>query len=432
MSRADDIRPETTRCRDDGSSGHLNISLRGALGDADGGFALDVEMVVPLAGVTALFGPSGSGKTTLLRCIAGLERLRGHVLVAGAPWQQDNLGLYLPTHSRAVGYVFQEASLFAHMDVKANLLFGALRAGGPAGGGPRRGGVWPFASMWPGPPPMQTRGPADDASGPGFDDVVDILGLGHLLQRKPHNLSGGERQRVALGRALLSRPRLLLMDEPLSALDARRKAEILPYLEDLHRRFAVPSLYVTHALDEVARLADRMVVLGSGKVVASGDVDEVLERLDLGPATGRFEAGVLLEGTVEGHDAHYHLTCVTCGRHTLHIPELAAAPGTAVRLRVRARDVALATRQPVGLSMRNVLAGRVVEILGEPDTAYAETRIDVGGARLRARVTRAAVDDLGLAVGRPVFALIKSIALDRATSRAPTAPSTSAGANATD
>jgi len=347
-----------------------------------GSFRLKVAFEAPLQGVTALFGPSGCGKTTTLRCIAGLSRLPGRLALGDTLWQESDRGVFQKPHKRPIGYVFQEASLFPHLSVSGNLLYGAKRAKGEA---------------------VLT-----------FDEVVALLGLAPLLTRAPRRLSGGERQRVALGRALLSQPRLLLLDEPLSGLDRAAKDEILPYFEALHERLAIPMLYVSHDIAEVARLADHMVLMNAGEVHASGTVAEVLERIDLGPETGRFEAGVLLTGRVTGHDLAYRLTRLDLAGQALTIPYNALPPGQEVRLRVRARDVSLATERPKGISIRNILEGRIERIAAEPDTAYAETLIAIGGrVRLRARVTREAIAELGLAPGRPVFALVKSISFDR-------------------
>lgn len=345
------------------------------------GFALELAHAFALQGVTALFGQSGSGKTTLLRVIAGHERsASGHVTFDGEVWQDGRA--FVPAHRRGVGYVFQDARLFPHLSVAGNLRYADRRA--PA-----------------------------NAGRIAFDDVVRALDLGPLLERRTNALSGGERQRVAIGRTLLTRPRLLLMDEPLAALDVRRKAEILPYVGRLPGTFGVPILYVTHSLDEVTRLADRIVVLSDGHLRAAGDAAEVLERLDLQPETGRFEAGVALTGRIVGHDSAFRLTRVALDGQLIEVPEVDLPEGAKVRLRVRARDVALAVRRPEGISIRNLLAGHVAEIVEEPDTAFAETLIDLGGQRLRARLTRASVAELALTPGKPVFALIKSIAFDR-------------------
>ncbi|HWP20201.1 MAG TPA: molybdenum ABC transporter ATP-binding protein [Burkholderiaceae bacterium] len=358
----------------------LHLAVQAAFHD----FVLDLQERWPLEGITALFGPSGSGKSTLLRVIAGLEpRARGRVALDDETWLAEAPVRAVPAYRRGVGLVFQEAGLFPHLSVEGNLHYAERRS--------RHSRATPV----------------------NFGEVVRALDLAPLLHRKPASLSGGERQRVAIGRTLLARPRLLLMDEPLAALDARRKSEILPYIEQLPHAFGVPVIYVTHDIDEVTRLADRLVLLAHGRVVAAGPLQELLERLDLQPATGRFEAGVVLETRVEGHDERFRLTQVRHGSQTLSVPMTDVPVGTVVRLRIRARDVALAIEPPRGLSIRNVLAGTLAALHEEPDTPFAETLVDIGGARIRARLTRQAVAELGLQVGQPVYALVKSIALDR-------------------
>ena len=348
-----------------------------------GGFRLRLDEKLPLNGITALFGHSGCGKSTLLRILSGLDRgATGRVVFDGDVWQDSTARRFVPPEARGVGYVFQDARLFEHLTVAGNLRFAERRS--------RRHG-----------------------SAPGFDDVVQALGLAPLLARSVGGLSGGERQRVAIGRTLLSRPRLLLLDEPLAALDGRRKADILPHIAALPQRFSVPIVYVTHAVEEVGQLADRMLVLSEGKLAASGSVDDVLTRLDLGPLTGRFEAGVTLTARIAAHDDRWQMTELDHRGQRLLVPRIEGAAGQSVRLRVRARDVALAAERPAGLSIRNVLAGTVREIASEPATAYAEVLVDVDGAGVRARITRMAVSELGLAEGGRVFVLIKSIALDR-------------------
>lgn len=347
-----------------------------------GAFRLAVTEAVALAGITALFGHSGSGKSTLLRIIAGLERrAEGRVGFGGEIWQGAGVR-FVAADRRGVGYVFQDARLFPHLDVSSNLGF-ALR-----------------------------RAPAN-ADGITRDAVVDALDLGSLLARDVAGLSGGERQRVAIGRSLVARPRLLLMDEPLASLDGRRKREILPYIARLPAQFGIPVIYVTHAVEEVASIADRMLVMSDGCIIASGAVEQVLERLDLGPATGRFEAGVVVRARVRQHDPAFKVTMLDLNGQVIVLPAVAAAVGDEVRIRIRARDVVVATERPKGLSIRNVLEGTLVEIVEEPDTAFAETLIDVGGTRVRARITRLAVADLGLRRGQTVLAMIKSVTLDR-------------------
>jgi len=345
------------------------------------GFALDVDCALPLEGVTALFGASGSGKSTLLRIIAGLEkRARGVVRFGEEIWQDGN-GRRVRPHRRGIGYVFQEARLFAHLSVRGNLRYAARRA--------------------------------NDGVAIHFDDVVDALDLAPLMSRRTTELSGGERQRVALGRALLARPRLILMDEPLASLDEKRKGDILPYIERLPRVFRVPTIYVTHNIAEVTRLADRMLLLSEGRVAAEGPIADVLARLDLAPETGRFEAGAVLTATVTGHDDAYHLTVLDHAGQPIEAPRADLALGAQVRVRVRARDVMLATQRPSGISARNVLRGTISEIVEEPDTAYAETLVDIGAASLRARITRKTVAELGLAPGAPVYAIVKAVTFDR-------------------
>ncbi len=356
------------------------------------GFHLQVAHGIAFDGITALFGQNGSGKSTLLRTLAGLERsARGWVRFNGEIWQAGDDGSFVPAYQRGVGYVFQEPRLFTHLNVAGNLGYAERRARSAA------------------------ALPADRIT---REAVVDVLELGDLLDRPTATLSGGERQRVALGRALLARPRLMFLDEPLSAVDNRRRHEILNYIARLPALFEIPMLYVTHALDEVVRLADDMLVLSEGRLLASGPVDEILERLDLSPQTGRFEAGVVLRAIVAAHDRQYCLTRLEHRPengpvHTFWVPAVDAPLDSEVRLRIRARDVTLASAEPQDLSTRNVIKGILAELIAEPDTAFAETLIDIGGARLRARVTRKAIDDLRLQPGDEVFALIKSISLDR-------------------
>lgn len=353
----------------------LNFDLRIAFGD----FSLAVAQRLPLAGITALFGPSGCGKSTLLRILAGLERnAAGEIAFAGEIWQSGSGRKSLPAHRRGIGYAFQDARLFPHLDVAGNLRFAEKRS-------------------------AHVGGPID------FAHVVTALDLGPLLARKTHSLSGGERQRVAIGRTLLTRPRLLLMDEPLASLDFKRKAEILPYIERLPRVFGVPAIYVTHDIDEVARLADRMIVLRNGRIVATGDVESVLARLDLPGNGDRYEAGAALTAQVLGHDPHYRLTQLDLHGQTMAVPQVDAAIGSPLRLRIQARDVAIATERPTAISVRNILSARIVEIVAMAETPHADILLDIGGSSLRARITRQSVDELQLAPGRTVFAIVKSV-----------------------
>ena len=362
----------------------LEATLRGEVGE----FRLDISFSVPAQGITALFGASASGKTTVLRALAGLNRLHGRVVVADQAWQDTDQKLFIPAHRRAVGYVFQEASLFEHLSVAGNLRFAERRAA--------------------------KRGlPANTKADLGRDDLISLLALESLMARRPTTLSGGERQRVALARALLTRPQLLLMDEPFTGLDRGAKQDILPYFQRVQQQLTIPVIYVSHDMGEVIQLADRMVVISAGRQVATGPVREVLERLDLYPNTGRFQAGVMIDATVVGHDQHFQLTRLDhCGQR-ISIPLIDIDEGERVRLRVRARDVSLAIRKPEQLTIRNVIQGTVVDIVTETTTAYAEVLVDIGDGRLRARITREALHELSLATGTQVYALIKSISFDR-------------------
>jgi molybdate transport system ATP-binding protein len=334
------------------------------------------------AGITALFGRSGTGKTSIVNSIAGLLRpARGRIVVDGEVLFDSERGIDVPRHRRRIGYVFQEDRLFPHLTVRQNLLFGRWFA--PHG-------------------ERQAHLP----------EIVDLLGIGHLLVRRPGALSGGEKQRVAIGRALLVSPRLLLLDEPLASLDAARKAEILPYLERLRDVVKVPMVYVSHEINEVARLADTLVLLSEGVVTATGPVAEVMARLDSRLAIGRFEAGSILQARVVGHADCDGLTILAHPSGELRLARIEMMPGTLVRVRVRARDVAIAVGPVEGLSIRNRLQARVVEIADEPGP-IVDVRLDAAGEPLMARVTREAVRELGLAPGRDVLALVKSIAFER-------------------
>jgi len=352
-----------------------------------GAFRLDVDFAVA-GGLTALFGRSGSGKTTLVNTIAGLVApARGRVILDGTTLLDTGRRIAVPAHRRRLGYVFQDARLFPHLTVRANLNYG--RAFAPA---------------------RERR--------ESLDRVVELLALGPLLARGPNGLSGGEKQRVAIGRALMASPRLLLMDEPLASLDEARKAEILPYIERLRDQGGLPIVYVSHSVGEVARLATTLVVLEAGRVTALGETGEVMSRLDLLPLTDRLDAGAVLEARVAGHDLGYGITALDTAAGPLRVPLVAAAPGTALRVRVRARDVLLATAPPLEISALNVLEGTVVEIASGAGPSV-DVRLDCGGAALIARVTRLSVAALGLAPGRRVYAVIKSIAFDQRTLGAP-------------
>jgi molybdate transport system ATP-binding protein len=372
----------------------LDIDLR----HQQGSFLLDAQFTAG-GGLTALFGRSGSGKTSIVNIIAGLIKpQKGRVSVDGAVLTDTEQGIFVPRHKRRIGYVFQEGRLFPHLTVRQNLLYGR----------------W-FA------PKGERR---DD-----LDRVVDMLGIDAILDRRPGRLSGGEKQRVAIGRALLANPRLLLMDEPLASLDEARKAEILPYIERLRDRSQIPIVYVSHSVGEVARLASTIVLLSNGKVAAVGPVTEIMHRLDLFPLTGHADAGAIIEATVERHDERFGLTELRSRAGQWRLPRLEASPGTPLRLRVRARDVMLATQEPKDLSALNIVPGVVAEIR-EAEGAIADIRLDCNGDALLARLTRYSATRLGLAPGSRVFALVKTVSLDRRDLDGPMQASASADADA--
>ena len=346
------------------------------------GFTLAVDLDLAGRGVTALFGPSGSGKTSCLRVVAGLERSApdapAYIAVNNEVWQDDSRGLFVPVHQRALGYVFQDANLFPHLSVAKNLAFGMARV-----------------------PAAQRR--------VSLDQAVTLLGIGHLLARQPGTLSGGERQRVAIARALATSPRLLLLDEPLAALDAQRKAEVLPYLEKLHSELDIPVLYVSHALDEVARLAEHLVLLDAGRVLACGPTAALMTRLDLPLAHGD-TAGAVLSATVQRHDPGDHLSLIRFSGGTLLVPQQAIAVGQSVRVRVQARDVSLTLQQQSGTSILNILRATVTAVA--PDSpGQVMVALDLGGSALLARVTQRSAHALGLTPGLTLYAQIKGVAI---------------------
>jgi molybdate transport system ATP-binding protein len=346
------------------------------------GFALDVDLHVPGRGVTALYGHSGSGKTTCLRCIAGLERAEdGFIQINDEVWQDSRNGLFVPPHKRALGYVFQEPSLFPHLSVRANLEFGLKRI-----------------------PRSQRR--------VDMLQATELLGIGHLLERHPQHLSGGERQRIGIARALLTSPRLLLMDEPLAALDSKRKGEILPYLERLHDELDIPVLYVSHAQDEVARLADHIVLLSDGKALASGPIGETLARLDLPLALGD-DAGVVINGSVSAYDDHYRLLTLQLPDSAQHL-RVAHAPlalGKVLRVKVQARDVSLSLQAGEHSSILNRLPVTVTQEIAADNSAHVLVRLDADGTPLLARITRFSRDQLQLRPGQALWAQIKAVAV---------------------
>ena len=345
------------------------------------GFSLDVDLHLPARGVTALFGHSGSGKTTLLRCMAGLERApQGRLIVNGERWQDDAAhgGHWLPTHKRPLGYVFQEASLFPHLTVLGNLRYGLRRI--------------------------------PNAQNASLAQAIELLGIGHLLDRKPDRLSGGERSRIGIARALAVSPRLLLMDEPLAALDLARKQEILPYLERLHGELDIPVLYVSHAPDEVARLADHLVVMDAGRAIAAGPLTDTLARLDLPIRLGE-DAGVVLDAVVAERDAAWHLARVAFAGGSLWVRDGGQAIGQPVRVRILARDVSIALAQVSDTSILNCLSATVEQLADDAHPALMLLRLQVGPSPLLARLTRRSAVGLGLTPGKPVWVQIKAVAL---------------------
>jgi molybdate transport system ATP-binding protein len=354
------------------------------------GFSLHVAFDAPTPGVVALFGRSGCGKSTTIDLIAGLlEADAGYVRFGDVALFDSAQRTSVPAEQRRVGYVFQDSRLFPHMSVVRNLQYGQRRARN-----------------------VEQR--------IGFDDVISLLGLEPLLARRPHQLSGGERQRVALGRALLSQPRLLLLDEPLASLDTARREEVLPYFEALRDRLSIPMIYVSHQFDEVLRLATHVVLLDAGKVVAQGSPAEVSLRPELRAIVGPEAVGAVVDGIVTGLDTARRLAELRLGRGTLHVSVRDARVGTGVRVQLLARDVILATEQPRALSVRNSIEGVVEEISDDDDDAKL-VRVDIGGAVVLARVTNAAAEDLQLQRGREVWVLIKAVSMR---GRAFTAPAT--------
>jgi molybdate transport system ATP-binding protein len=346
------------------------------------GFALDVDLQLPGRGVTALFGHSGSGKTTCLRCIAGLEKAdQGFIQVNEEVWQDSEKKIFVAPHKRALGYVFQEASLFPHLSVLANLEFGLKRIAKP-----------------------QRR--VDMAH------ATELLGIGHLLDRHPQHLSGGERQRAGIARALLTSPKLLLMDEPLAALDAQRKSEILPYLQRLHDELDIPVLYVSHSQDEVARLADHIVLLSEGKALASGPIGQTLARLDLPLALGD-DAGVVIEGSVSAYDTHYQLLTLQLPGSDLNVrvTHTPMATGQALRCKVQARDVSLSLHNDGQSSILNRLPVTVISEMGADNAAHVLIRLEAAGTPLLARITRFSRDQLNVHPGQQLWAQIKAVAV---------------------
>ncbi|MFC4624532.1 molybdenum ABC transporter ATP-binding protein [Daeguia caeni] len=354
----------------------LRVSLKGE----NGSFPIEADFTAE-NGTTALFGASGSGKTTILKMIAGLlGPTSGHISIDDFVLFDSDRGIDLAPEKRRIGYVFQDARLFSHFNVRRNLTY-ARWAGGR----------------------KTTR---------NFDEVVHILGLENLLERRPATLSGGERQRVAIGRALLSDPALLLLDEPLASLDHARRAEILPFIERLRDETQLPIVHVSHEIDEVARLADQIVLLSQGHVTAAGEAAEIFPLIDRANAG----AGALLEAKVTRFDQIYGLAEIDLGGVQFQLADMALRENMTVRLRIRPRDISLARMQPESISIRNILPVTITAInAGEgPD---AQIALDFQGHYLAAQITRRSVDDMALRVGDKVFALVKAVSVERAAIR---------------
>ncbi len=343
-------------------------------------FSLNVDLNVQVKGFTVVFGPSGCGKTTLLRCLSGLERSsEGFLKVEEEIWQDESNKIFLPVSQRPIGYVFQEARLFSHLSVEGNLNYGLKRS-------------------------------SSSKKISKFDQIVNIMGLAPLLKRRPNQLSGGERQRVAIGRALLTSPRLLLMDEPLAALDAKRKQEILPYFRRLQTELNIPVFYVTHSLNEVLQLVDTMVLIDKGTVRSVGPVAEIFSNLDLKNRIGQSLVGGVLDATVIRQDENYQLTVLDFKGQTLYIPKQETSVGSNLRVHIHAGDVALSLSDTQGqTSVLNVLLGKVIEIDSTSNNDYmTHVKLDIG-CPLLATITRKSLDTLNLKPGQTVYAHIKAI-----------------------
>lgn len=357
---------------------NLELKLSNAAAGEDN-FTLQLELKLPADGVTVVFGHSGSGKTTFLRCLAGLQEARGSICLNQEVWlSQDSC---MPCHKRSIGYVFQEASLLPHLSVKKNLRYGLKRSLNPS-------------------------------SEREQQDIINLMGIAHTLNRYPAQLSGGERQRAAIARALMIKPQLLLMDEPLAALDPARKQEILPYLEKLKHTLSVPMVYVTHSPDEVARLADYLVVMESGRCVAQGKLTEVLSRLDLPLKMGE-DTGVVVSATVVEKSAQWSLIKASFDGGQLWVRDDGDPVGAQVRIRVLARDISIAKSAHSDTSIVNVLEGRVLEITADKHPAMSLSKIQVGGQIFIARTTNYSNHQLGITTGSRVWIQLKSVAVVR-------------------
>lgn len=369
-------------------SGGANPLLTASFKHRRGDFVLDAELQLPSLGISGIFGDSGCGKTTLLRCLAGLERAdSGAVVVNGERWQSSTNAeepeIFLEPYERSVGMVFQDARLFDHMNVHDNLLYGFKRH-------LRR---------------------SQRSSWISLDDVIELLGIGELLQRRVQHLSGGEKQRVAIGRALLSQPQLLLLDEPLAALDRNRKREIMPFLERMHRELEIPIVYVSHSLSEITSLVDHLILMERGKTIAAGPLDEMLTRLDM-PLADDADATTVITGVVARMEERYQLMGVETPFGELLIPKGSVEIGDSVRLKVQARDVSLCLERPEQTSIINIFPATIVE-LDPSHECHVNVRLEAGGTHLLSRVSHLSLERLALAVGKQLFVQVKGIAMEQ-------------------
>ncbi len=347
-------------------------------GKTKNGFKLDVDLTIPGEGITAIFGASGSGKTTLLRCIAGLERFDGNtVIVHEEIWQSDNF--FLPTHNRSLGYVFQESSLLPHLTAKGNLDYAVKRG-------------------------RHVNDPN------AYHEITSLMGIEEILQNFPDQLSGGERQRVAIAQALLTNPSLLLMDEPLASLDDTRKQEILPYFKQLRDLVDLPILYISHSVDEIARLADHLIILEQGQIIAEGAVNDVLSNITLPIQLGE-DTGVVLEATVTQRDKKWGLTQVKSQEADMWVKDTGEAVGDKLRIRILARDVSLTLEPHTNTSILNRLSAKILEIAPDTDNSMSLIKLDAGGNIILSRLTRRSVEQLNLKCGNIVWAQVKSVAV---------------------
>ena len=345
------------------------------------GFNINIEFDAKSSSITSIYGRSGSGKTSIIEMIAGLQMPdKGFIKIDDDILLDTDQKINIPPEKRGLGYIFQDSRLFPHLNVEGNLLYGL--SGNIAN------------------TPQIT-----------FDSVVDILEIRPLLNRKPSSLSGGEKQRVSIGRALLTQPRLLLMDEPLASVDAQLRGEILTYIEELRDKLGLAILYVSHAIDEVIRLADQMVIISDGHKKAEGNVEQIMGRLDLHPLTGRFDAGAVLSTKVESYDKKYDITNLSFEGGTLRVTGAKLTVGNMVRAHIKARDVSLMLNYPKHTSVLNIFEGKIIEI-GDLQGAQIDIKIDIGSA-LIARITKKSFDELGLRVGLNVFTMLKAVAINQ-------------------